>query len=129
MTFLQIQYFIEVCRTGSTLKASQALNVSQSTISSAIKTLEDELGAALFDRTSKGMTPNAAGRLFRPAFDPDPVPAEKYRRRLPSQGHYPLLSGSGQHPHRGGNRPFHHLSGLVAQRCAGSRAETAVFRI
>lgn len=64
MTFLQIQYFIEVCRTGSTLKASQALNVSQSTISSAIKTLEEELDAALFDRTSKGMTPNAAGRLF-----------------------------------------------------------------
>ena len=25
--------------------------------------------------------------------------------------------------------PIHHLSGLVAQRSAGSRAETAVFRI
>ena len=33
MTLLQMQYFMEVCRCGSTLKAAQAANVSQSTIS------------------------------------------------------------------------------------------------
>ena len=64
MTLLQMQYFTEVCKTGSTLKASQSLNVSQSTISSSIKALEDELNVLLFQRTSKGMVPNAAGTFF-----------------------------------------------------------------
>ena len=40
MTLLQMQYFMEVCRCGSTLKAAQAANVSQSTISMAIRALE-----------------------------------------------------------------------------------------
>lgn len=64
MTFLQIQYFIEVCRFGSTLKASQELNVSQSTISTSIRSLESELNVSLFERTSKGMVPTAAGSFF-----------------------------------------------------------------
>lgn len=65
MTLLQMQYFIEVCKTGSTLKASQNLNISQSTVSASIKALEEELGVALFQRTSKGMVPNAAGIFFQ----------------------------------------------------------------
>ncbi len=64
MTLLQMQYVREVCRCKSTLKASQTLNVSQSAISSSIKLLEGELGVALFERTSKGMIPNAAGEAF-----------------------------------------------------------------
>lgn len=64
MTLLQMQYFCEVCRNGSTLKASQALNVSQSTVSTAIRTLEAELGVVLFERTSKGLIPNEAGSYF-----------------------------------------------------------------
>lgn len=64
MTFLQIWYFIEVCRLGSTLKASQSLNVSQSTVSTSIRNLESELNVSLFDRTSKGMKPNVAGVFF-----------------------------------------------------------------
>ena len=49
MTLLQMQYFMEVCRCGSTLKAAQAANVSQSTISMAIRALEKELSIPLFD--------------------------------------------------------------------------------
>ena len=64
MTILQIWYFVEVCRLGSTLRAAQALNVSQSTISTSIKSLESELNVTLFERTSKGMIPNAAGVFF-----------------------------------------------------------------
>lgn len=64
MTLLQMLYFCEVCRNGSTLKASQALNVSQSTVSTAIRTLEAELGVVLFERTSKGLLPNDAGSYF-----------------------------------------------------------------
>ena len=64
MTLLQMQYVREVCRCKSTIKASQTLNVSQSAVSSSIKQLESELGVALFERTSKGMIPNAAGEAF-----------------------------------------------------------------
>lgn len=64
MTLIQMLYFCEVCRSGSTLKASQALNVSQSTVSTAIRTLEAELGVVLFERTSKGLIPNDAGSYF-----------------------------------------------------------------
>lgn len=64
MTLLQMQYFMEVCRCGSTLKAAQAANVSQSTISMAIRALEKELSIPLFDRSSKGLAPNAAGSFF-----------------------------------------------------------------
>lgn len=65
MTLLQMEYFIEVCKSGSTLQAAQTLNVSQSTISAAVKNLEQELHVPLFQRTSKGMTPNEAGNFFR----------------------------------------------------------------
>lgn len=64
MTLFQMQYFQEVCRLGSTLKASQALNVSQSAISTSIKLLESELKVPLFERTSRGMVPNSAGTFF-----------------------------------------------------------------
>lgn len=64
MTLLQMEYFMEVCRSGSTLKAAQAANVSQSTISMAIRALEKELSIPLFDRSSKGLAPNAAGSFF-----------------------------------------------------------------
>lgn len=64
MTLLQMQYFMEVCKCGSTLKAAQSANVSQSAISMAIRALEKELSIPLFDRSSKGLTPNAAGSFF-----------------------------------------------------------------
>ena len=57
MTLLQMQYFTEVCKTGSTLKASQSLNVSQSTISSSIKALEDELNVLYFSEPPKEWFP------------------------------------------------------------------------
>lgn len=64
MTLLQMQYFREVCRCKSTLKASQSLSVSQSAVSTSIKLLEKELAVTLFERTSKGMVPTAAGERF-----------------------------------------------------------------
>ena len=64
MTLLQMQYFMEVCRCGSTLKAAQAANVSQSTISMAIRALEKELSIPLFDRSSKGLAPTPPVPFF-----------------------------------------------------------------
>lgn len=62
MTLLQLKYFIETHNTGSTQKASEKLNVSQSTVSVAIKALEEELEVRLFDRTPRGLFLNDAGR-------------------------------------------------------------------
>ena len=64
MTLLQMQYFVAVCQTGSTLQAANALNIAQSAVSSAVRSLESEFGVSLFQRTSKGMTPTEAGRYL-----------------------------------------------------------------
>lgn len=55
MTLLQLRYFIETIHTGSTQKAAEKLNISQSAISVSIRSLEKELGLTLFNRTSRGL--------------------------------------------------------------------------
>ena len=46
----QIRTFLEVAATGNFNRAAEALNVTQSTASARIKTLEDRLGRDLFIR-------------------------------------------------------------------------------
>lgn len=50
MTLLQLRYFIETIHTGSTQKAAEKLNISQSAISVSIRSLEKELGLTLFNK-------------------------------------------------------------------------------
>ena len=64
MTLLQIQYFESICRCRSTMKAAEDMNISQSTISLAIKKLEEELQVTLFVRSNKGLEPTAAGQAL-----------------------------------------------------------------
>ncbi|MET4807852.1 LysR family transcriptional regulator [Limibacillus sp. MBR-115] len=59
-----IRTFIDVTTYGSFSEASERLHVSQSTVSSRIKTLEDSLGASLFQRGKRGAELTAAGRHF-----------------------------------------------------------------
>lgn len=61
MTIQQLQYILEVQRTGSVSLAAKNLFVSQSGISSCISSMEAELGFALFKRTRHGMVPTARG--------------------------------------------------------------------
>lgn len=58
--------FLTICDLGNFVKASERLNVTQSTVSSRIKLLEDLLGQALFVRTKAGASLTAAGVQFRP---------------------------------------------------------------
>lgn len=44
MTTQQIQYILEVCRTGSMSKAAEHLYVAQPNLSNSIRALERELG-------------------------------------------------------------------------------------
>lgn len=62
MRLEQLQYLLEIRQTGSMNLAGENLHISQQAISAAIRLLEDELGAVLFVRTSKGVQLTAAGK-------------------------------------------------------------------
>lgn len=61
MTFQQLQYLLEVQQTNSISKAASNLFVSNSSISVAVSSLEDELGFAIFNRSQKGLVPTRDG--------------------------------------------------------------------
>lgn len=60
----QLRYFVVACEAGSLLKAAGRLNVAQPALGQQITALEHELGARLLDRSSRGVTPTQAGRVF-----------------------------------------------------------------
>src|SRR5512139_2723608 len=57
--------FLAVVATGSFVDDAQRLYVTQSTVSSRIQRLEEELGADLFVRNKAGTTLTPAGRQFQ----------------------------------------------------------------
>ncbi len=56
--------FLAVAETGSFLKAAERVHITQSTVSSRIKVLEDSLGLTLFDRKKTGVALTPAGLQF-----------------------------------------------------------------
>ncbi|MDR1620947.1 MAG: LysR family transcriptional regulator [Synergistaceae bacterium] len=64
MTLLQLRYLAEIAESGSINKASKNLFISQSSISNAIRELEDELGFVIFSRHNKGVEFTDEGRRF-----------------------------------------------------------------
>ena len=60
----QIRYFIATANAGQISRAAMDINVSQSAITTAIKSLEDIVGAPLFERHSGGVTLTYEGNLF-----------------------------------------------------------------
>lgn len=64
MELRQIRFFIGVSEAGSLLKASTRLHIAQPALGQQIAALEHELGARLFDRSSRGVTLTEAGRAF-----------------------------------------------------------------
>jgi DNA-binding transcriptional LysR family regulator len=69
MELYQLRSFVIVAELGHLTRASERLHLSQPALSAQIKALEDELGVALFDRSSSGMTLTAAGRRLLPEAD------------------------------------------------------------
>lgn len=59
-----LEYVDTVARTGSVRRAAEQLNFTASALTRRIIDLEAELGAKLFERTSRGMRLTAAGELF-----------------------------------------------------------------
>jgi DNA-binding transcriptional LysR family regulator len=62
----QVRTFLEVVEAGSFVRAAEALNVTQSTVSARIKELEVRLGQPLFVRRKSGATLTTAGKRFQP---------------------------------------------------------------
>ena len=65
LEFLQLRYFYESAKTESLAKTAQKYMVPASSVSAAIKRLEEELGCALFDRTANRIALNECGRRLQ----------------------------------------------------------------
>ncbi|MEM7076831.1 MAG: LysR family transcriptional regulator [Pseudomonadota bacterium] len=66
MNLTALQTFITIVDTGSLVRAASALNVTQSTVTARLRTLEDELGQQLLHRHKSGSTLTPAGtKLLR----------------------------------------------------------------
>ncbi len=64
MTLDQLRIFVAVAQREHVTRAAEALNLTQSAVSSAITTLEARHGVALFDRVGRGIVLNEAGQVF-----------------------------------------------------------------
>ncbi len=64
VTLRQFRYFVAVAESGSVAAASRMLNIAQSALTKSLLELEDDLGSALFVRSSKGMTLTPQGHRF-----------------------------------------------------------------
>lgn len=66
MEFRQVEHFLAVVRSGSFTGAAQEAHVVQSALSASIRKLEADLGAQLFERTTRKVLLTAAGRALLP---------------------------------------------------------------
>lgn len=61
-----IRHFVVLAETGNYLEAADILFMAQSSLSRHIKSIEDDLGAPLFDRTTRKVVLNDFGKAFLP---------------------------------------------------------------
>ena len=64
MEIRQMEYFLMVNQAGSFTRAAERLFVSQPAVTNAVRSLEEELGIQLFDRSQKLAVLTAEGRIF-----------------------------------------------------------------
>lgn len=65
MALVQIKTFLAIVETGSLVRASQMLNVTQSTVTARLKNLEEDLGQRLIHRHKSGIQLTSSGVKFK----------------------------------------------------------------
>lgn len=68
--FERIVYFLQVCECGSVSRAAEKLYISPQALNKQIRTLEEELGEKLFQRTTRTMNLTDFGTFFRNQMQP-----------------------------------------------------------
>jgi DNA-binding transcriptional LysR family regulator len=63
-TLRQLQFFVAASEAESVSGAARALSISQSSVTEAIRALEDDLGVPLFDRQARGLLITHKGSAF-----------------------------------------------------------------
>lgn len=63
-TLRQLQFFVAAAEAGSVSGAARVLSISQSSVTEAIRGLEDDLGVILFDRQARGLLITHKGSAF-----------------------------------------------------------------
>ena len=63
-TLRQLQFFVAAAEAGSVSGAARALSISQSSVTEAIRSLEDDLGVSFFDRQARGLLITQKGSAF-----------------------------------------------------------------
>ncbi len=86
MEFSDLRFFETVARTGAMNRAARELNTVQSNVTARIRLLEDELGAALFYRHSRGVRLTAAGERLLPFAEAARRLADDARRAVADDG-------------------------------------------
>jgi DNA-binding transcriptional LysR family regulator len=66
MQLAQVEGFLEVARRANLSRAAEALFLTQPALSARLRSLESEVGVALFQRGRRGMALTDAGRAFLP---------------------------------------------------------------
>jgi DNA-binding transcriptional LysR family regulator len=66
----RIRYFLAFCETGSLVKASEILRISQPALSKAFRLLEEELGLKLLEQEGRGLKLTESGQAFRKEVSP-----------------------------------------------------------
>jgi len=64
MTLSQLRSFLAIAREENLTRAAESLHLSQSAISSQLKSLEENLGVHLFERNARGMTLSESGQTL-----------------------------------------------------------------
>jgi DNA-binding transcriptional LysR family regulator len=82
MDLQQMRYVVAVAETGSFTRAAERCLVVQSALSHQVARLEKDLGARLFDRTSRRVRVTAAGEAFLPAARQALEAAERARQEV-----------------------------------------------
>lgn len=77
-----LRYFDAIVRLGSIRAAAQRLRIAQSAVSRQVQSLEEEVGAKLFERSRRGVQLTQAGMLLRDYVQEASFQAERLRSEL-----------------------------------------------